>query len=360
MIWQVSLNLTIIALTIEIEQKQGGEPEIMFSYKLKPVELIVRPTPLERLANISRDLNCKEFFIKRDDLTGLAFGGNKGRKLEYLLAEACREKKKVIITEGGIQSNHARMTAAASTMLGMQAALVLSGKKPNTFEGNLLLDYFLGADLVFCDSRDRSECMASVAAKYKSNGYEPYIIPTGGSTPLGTLGYVECAKEIKEQEQAFGIEFDYIVAPVGSGGTHAGLLLGKYLYKLAGKIVAIAADNKDFKPIIIDLAQKAAEYFKAKPTIVASDLIVKDEYVGPGYGLTDTATLEAVKYMARQEGIFLGPVYTGKALAGVLDLLAQGFFKKTDRILFIHTGGGPELFAPDLILNFGRRLESEE
>ncbi len=330
------------------------------TYKPETVELIVKPTPLTRLANIGRELNCRDIFIKRDDLTGLAFGGNKGRKLEYLLAEARRENKKVLITEGGIQSNHARMTAAAATMLGMKAVLVLSGKKPAAFTGNLLLDYFLGTDLVFCDSRDRSECMARVAAKYKGDGYKPYIIPTGGSTPLGTLGYVECAKEIKEQEEALGIEFDYIVAPVGSGGTHAGLLLGKYLYELSGKIVAIAADNKDFKPIIIDLAQKAAKYFKAKPRIEASDLIVKDDYVGPGYGITDTVTLAAVKYMAQREGIFLGPVYTGKAMAGILDLFARGFFRKTDRVLFIHTGGGPELFTPDLILNFGRRHENEE
>lgn len=332
----------------------------MFTYKPKPIDFIVKPTPIGKLANIGRDINCEHLYIKRDDLTGLAFGGNKGRKLEYLLAQAYREKRQVIITEGGIQSNHARMTAAAATMLGMKTALVLSGKKPAAFEGNLLLDYFLGADVVFCDSKDRSECMAAVTAKYKGDGYEPYVIPTGGSTPLGTLGYVECAKEIKEQEQALGIEFDYIVAPVGSGGTHAGLLLGKYLYKLAGKIVAIAADDKDFKPIIIDLAKKAAGYFMTEPRINADDLIVKDEYVGLGYGLTDATTLEAVRYMARLEGIFLGPVYTGKAMAGILDLLGTSFFKKTDRILFIHTGGGPELFASDLVLNIGRRHEIEE
>lgn len=308
------------------------------------VNLANLPTPLEEMKAVSRDFPC-QVYMKRDDLTGLAFGGNKVRKLEFLLAEALDQGAKAVITEGGVQSNHARMTAAASRKLGLEPVLVLGGRAAEEKRGNLLLDDFLGARVYFCPPSDRKKTMKELGERYEQEGLKPYIIPTGGSTPLGTLGYLRAAEEIKKQEQVLGLEFDYILAPLGSGGTHAGLLLGKYYYGLRAKILGIAVERRDFRPLVEDLFSQSVGMLGMEMKMEKGDFMINLDYVGPGYGYFDEATASAIRYFARQEGILMGPVYTGKAGAGLLDLLEQGFFPPGSKILFIHTGGTPELFA---------------
>lgn len=317
-------------------------------------QLIHTPTALEKLENLSKDFKNINLFIKRDDCTGLAFGGNKGRKLEYLLADAHKKGAQVIITEGGVQSNHVRMTAAAALKLNMKAILVLGGEKPANYEANLLVNKFLGAELVFCAPKERKKTMEELATRSRAEGLTPYIIPTGGSTPLGSLGYIHCAQEIKEAQRELNLEFNYIIGAIGSGGTHAGLLLGKYIHGLKAKIMAVAADKQNFTPRVYELAQEAAKLINYDLSIQEGDLEEFQDYLGPGYGIVDRGTMEAVKRLAQQEGIVLGPVYTGKAMAGLLDLLGKGYFPAGSNVLFLHTGGSPEIFSDEHVLGFAR------
>ncbi len=317
----------------------------MWKDKFPRVNLTAIPTPIEKMERLNQDLKGVELYIKRDDLTGLAFGGNKARKLEYLFGEGQKKGCRTVVTQGGAQSNHARMTAAAAAKLGWEAVLVLAGSSPHEEQGNVLLDGLLGARIVWTEGEKRSDVVEREVEKLAKADKKVLNIPTGGSTPLGSLGYLKAAEEIAQQEKELGVKFDYIVAPAGSGGTHAGLLFGKYMYNLQAKIMGIAADDQDFGPVIGDLFNGVSELLGVNYPREEGDLILTRDYVGPGYGQLDETTLQAVKYLALREGIIVGPVYTGKALAGVLDLTLQGFFPENSKILFVHTGGNPEVFA---------------
>ncbi|AZR71994.1 D-cysteine desulfhydrase [Anoxybacter fermentans] len=323
--------------------------------RIPRIPLAITPTPIEAVPRFSKVLGGPEIYIKRDDNTGLAFGGNKARKLEYLMADAKVKGADVILTEGGLQSNHARMTAAAARKLGMKAVLVLKGKEIKEYQGNLLLDRILDAEIIVVDpdgSLTRREAMLKKAEELKARGMKPYVIPTGGSTGLGALGYVRCAKEIIEQSKVMGVEFDWVVHPIGSGGTQAGLIAGKKLFGGNFKVYGIAADNEDFEPEIKKIGEEIGKLLDLELTISPEEIFLNYDYFGPTYGVPSEAAIEAMKLLARTEGIIVGPVYTGKALAGLIDLIHKGKFKENEKILFVHTGGAPAIFGMDLIDRF--------
>lgn len=312
------------------------------------IPLAITPTPIEPLSRLSKELAGPEIYIKRDDNTGLALGGNKARKLEYLLAEAVDQKADVILTEGGLQSNHARMTAAAASKLGLRSVLVLKGKEIKEYQGNLLLDRLLDAEIVLVDpdgSLTRHQALLNKAAELKAEGWNPYVIPTGGSTGLGALGYMRCVEEIVNESKKLGVSFDWVVHPIGSGGTQAGLLAGQKYFGGQFKVYGIAADDEDFAPEILKIGQEINQILEADLTIAPEEIYLNYDYFGPEYGVPSAAAMEAVKLLARTEGIIVGPVYTGKALAGFLDLIQKKRFCQGEKVLFVHTGGAPALFA---------------
>ena len=286
------------------------------------VSLAHLPTPLEPLERLSAHLGKRfgggpRLFIKRDDCTGLAFGGNKTRKLEFLLAEALEARADTVITAGGIQSNHVRQTAAAAAKLGLKAELVLARNVPwggDDFErtGNIQIDRLLGARIhLLSTETDRAAAMETLAAELRETGARPYIVPVGGSNPTGALGYANCARELAAQAEDTIEGFDYLVFASGSGGTQGGLVAG---------LTALGSEAAD------------------RVEVVAG-------YAGEGYGLPTDGMRRAVELVARLEGILLDPVYSGKAMAGLIGLIAEGRFKPSDRVVFLHSGGTPALFA---------------
>lgn len=316
------------------------------------IPLTIIPTPIQAVPRFSEAVGGPEIYIKRDDNTGLALGGNKARKLEYLMADAVAKGADVVLTEGGLQSNHARMTAAAACKLGMKAVLVLKGKEIAEYRGNLILDRILGAEIVLADPDGpltRREILLQKAEELKAQGMNPYVISTGGSVGLGAMGYIQCAKEIIEESKAIGIEFDWVVHPIGSGGTQAGLLAGKRIFGGGFEVFGIAADNEDFAPEIHKIAREIGEILEFDFAVAPEEIHLNYDYYGPAYGVPSAESVEAMKLLARTEGIIVGPIYTGKALAGMIDLIKKGTFKTGEKILFIHTGGTPENFALDLI-----------
>ncbi len=316
------------------------------------IPLAITPTPIEAVPRFSKALAGPEIYIKRDDNTGLALGGNKARKLEYLLADAMNKGTDVILTEGGLQSNHARMTAAAACKVGMKAVLVLNGKEIKECQGNLLLDRILDAEIVLADpdsSLSRREVMYKKAEELKKEGKNPYVIPTGGSTGLGSMGYIRCAKEIIEQSHELGIEFDWVVHTIGSGGTQAGLIAGKKLYGGNFEVYGIAAADEDYEPEILKISEEINDILDTDLTIHSEEIHLNYDYFGPKYGVPSEMAIEAVKLLARSEGIIAGPIYTGKALAGLIDLIRKGKFKEGEKVLFVHTGGAPALFGMDIV-----------
>lgn len=316
------------------------------------IPLTITPTPIQQAPRFSEAVGGPEIYIKRDDNTGLALGGNKARKLEYLMADALAQGADVVLTEGGLQSNHARMTAAAACHLGLQAVLVLKGKEIPEYRGNLIVDRILGAEIVLADPDGpltRREVLLQKAEELKAQGMHPYVIPTGGSVGLGAMGYIRCAKEIIEESKAMGVAFDWIVHPIGSGGTQAGLLAGKELFGGHFQVLGIAADHEDFAPEIHKIAREIGEILEFDFSIAPEEIHLNYDYYGPAYGVASPEAVEAMKLLARTEGLIVGPIYTGKALAGMLDLIKKGTFKTGEKILFVHTGGAPENFALDLI-----------
>ena len=314
--------------------------------------LAITPTPIEKLPRFSRELSGPNIYIKRDDNTGLALGGNKARKLEYLIADAKNKGADVVLTEGGIQSNHARMTAAAARRVGMKPILVLKGDKIEDYQGNLFIDRLLDAEIIRVDPEDstgRRQTMYNKAEELKQEGKTPYVIPTGGSTGLGALGFINCAREIKNQAEDMEIEFDWIIHPIGSGGTQAGLIAGKQIFGGNYKIMGIAADNEDFAPEIQKIGQEINKLIIEKVNITEDDIKLNYNYYGPKYGVPSEKSINAMKLLSRNEGILVGPIYTGKALAGLIDLSKKGHFNNDDNILFLHTGGTPAMFAFDIV-----------
>jgi len=303
------------------------------------VSLGVFPTPIHKLENISRMLGTK-VYIKRDDMTGLGLGGNKVRKLEYLLADAKAQGAKVVFTTGGAQSNHAMLTAAAANKLGMTPILILKKRGITARQGNQLLEHLMGVDVRFMDTDDYADIYAEMDRVGQALGVPYYKIPCGGSNALGTLGYVDCVKEIAQQ----GMAFDHIVCAEGSGGTMAGLALGAKLYMPHARVTGMMVDDDPFEEITVRLMREAAELLGADVSVSAQDFDLRD-LCGPGYAIPSQEGNAAVALMASQEGLFLDPVYTGKAFAGLLAMAQEGAFKPTDRVLFLHTGGAGGLFA---------------
>ena len=310
-------------------------------------------TPIEFLPNFTKKLNGPEIYIKRDDLLGLAGGGNKTRKLEFLMADALAKGADTILTSGAVQSNHCRLTLAATVKEGLKCRLILQEYIPDSYNfdagGNNYLFRLMGVEAVKVVKRDSNilEELDSLADELKAQGRKPYIIPFGGSNPIGTLGYVACAEEILMQSFDMGISFDQIITPSGSSGTQAGLLAGLKGNNANIPLVGISIKNK--KEIqcesVLDLARKASEKLNSQAAIEMKDVILFDEYIGADYSLPTSAMVEAVQMLARTEAILLDPVYTGKAMAGLIDLIRKGHFSKDERVLFVHTGGSPALYA---------------
>ena len=302
------------------------------------------PTPIEQLPRLTEYLNGPRILIKRDDQTGLAFGGNKTRKLEFLIAEAREQGAKTLITGGALQSNHCRQTAAAAARFGFDCILVLNGEMPEHPSANLLLNQLFGAQLVvIADRKDRDRVLQETYDQAIANGKEPYLVTYGGSSPTGVLGYAFAIKEFVEQN----ISADWIVFGTSSGGTHAGLVLGQRVFGYKGQILGISIDEPvewlktRVSALASDASNKLGEQIEFNPT----DVWANADYCKAGYGVLTDAEREAVRLFAKYEGLLLDPVYTGRAAAGMIDLIRKGFFKKQETILFWHTGGTTALFA---------------
>ena len=308
--------------------------------RLPPAHL---PTPIEELNGLSDLLAGPRIFIKRDDLTGLGMGGNKTRKLEYLVSDAISKGCKTLITTGAIQSNHCRQVAAAAARLGLSCILVLAGEEPERYQGNLFLDKLSGAEIVFAEKNKRDQTLTEVFEKASAEGKRPYLIPYGGSNAIGALGYYYAMRELLQQ----GLDPDWIVFASSSGGTQAGLVIGARHFGFPGKLLGISIEHSSstFSDQIAQLANQTAELLQFDCLVTPEDILINDQYCLAGYGVITTAETEAISFFAKHGGILLDPVYTGRAAAGLLDLIRNGFFKPSDKILFWHTGGTPALFA---------------
>jgi L-cysteate sulfo-lyase len=305
------------------------------------------------MPRLSKHLGGPNIYVKRDDCTGLGTGGNKTRKLEFLMADALQKNADVIITQGAVQSNHARQTAAAACKLGMACELVFERRvvdatEPYLRSGNVLLDRLFGANIRdVAKGSDMDAEMAKLAEELRSNGRNPYIIPGGGSNPIGALGYVDCALEFMNQANRDGIVIDYVVHATGSAGTQAGLVVGLQASNanipLLGIGVNAPQDKQEEK--VWKLAQETANYVGAPGVVKRADIVANCDYVGDGYGITTKAMNDAVLLLARLEGILFDPVYSGKGLAGMIDLIGKGFFAQAKNIVFVHTGGSAGLFG---------------
>ena len=312
------------------------------------IPLAVGPTPLHKLENLSRTYG-KNLSIKRDDLIGVGLGGNKVRKLEFLLADARARGADVVFTTGGAQSNHAMLTAACCGRLGMEAVLVLKRRGVTGEKGNLLLNRLLGAQVRFVDTDRYGEVyreMHRLGEALERQGRTPYYIPVGGSTALGALGYVAGMEEAYGQAAALGVRFDHAVCVCGSGGTTAGVALGSRYFSPGTRVLAIAVDDSPFEEIVPRLMGETLALLE-DPAPVRGEEVAIQYHVGAGYGVAGPEDTAAIEEMARLEGIFLDPVYTGKAFARFLSLLREGYFTG-ENILFLHSGGAGGLFAVDL------------
>jgi D-cysteine desulfhydrase family pyridoxal phosphate-dependent enzyme len=302
------------------------------------------PTRIEELPRLTEYLNGPRILVKRDDQTGLAFGGNKTRKLEFLVAEALQQGARTLITGGALQSNHCRQTAAAAARFGLECILVLNGEMPEQPSANLLLDQMFGAEIITIEDRAlRDQTLQQSYDRAVMDGRKPYLVTYGGSSPTGALGYAFAMKEFMEQH----VHADWIVFGTSSGGTHAGLVLGKRVFGYDGKVLGISIDEPEdwLKTRVSSLASDASERLGERIDFTREDVLANEEYCRAGYGVLTDAEREAVKLLAKLEGLLLDPVYTGRAAAGMMDLIRKGFFKKGETILFWHTGGQPALFA---------------
>ena len=323
--------------------------------------LAALPTPLQELRNLREALGgaerCPRILMKRDDLTGLAFGGNKARKLEFLIGDALRQGATTVITSGAAQSNHCRMTAAAARAAGMRAALVLTKNEPNpAVQGNLFLDKLFGAEIHWIDENpnpmlaigeEEAAKIAEVSADLTRRGDRPYVIPIGGSSSVGVLGYVTGTLELVTQLFQSGEAPSRLYFANGSRGTQAGLVLGARMYSAPYRAIGIAVSGGGAEKVerAIRIATGTAELLGVPARINAQELINDEGYVGPGYGIATPGCLEAVRMLACAEGILLDTAYTGKAMAGMIDHIRRGEIAPSETVVFLHTGGAPALFA---------------
>ncbi|MGD8850470.1 MAG: D-cysteine desulfhydrase family protein [Anaerolineales bacterium] len=310
---------------------------------LKRIEIAHLPTPIEPLSRLSQVLDGPDIWVKRDDETGLAFGGNKTRKLEYLLAEAEEAGARTLITRGARQSNHCRQTAAAAARAGFDCTLVLGGEPPQSRQANVLLDFLLGAEIVFARDADPEQVLLETVARLREEGRDPYLIPYGGSNPVGASAYVEAVNEMVDQ----GFEPDRIVFATSSGGTQAGLLAGVKMAGLSTAVYGISVDKSsaDLLPTVSKLTNQILALYASEILIEDEEVLIDDGYTGEGYAVMGEPEREAIHLFARYEGLMLDPVYTGRAAAGLIDLIREGHINEDEQILFWHTGGTPALFA---------------
>lgn len=302
------------------------------------------PTPVEELPRLAKFLHGPKLFVKRDDQTGLAFGGNKTRKLEYLLADALSKDAKTLLTAGAAQSNHCRQTAAAAARFGFSCVLILVGEEPTNPSANLILDDLFGAKKIWVDKiSDRDLVLKHTFDQLAGSGQSPYLVPYGGSNPIGAMGYSNALKEFISQN----IPVDWIIVASSSGGTQAGLACQARLMDFSGRILGISIDEprEELQRHVAQLATSVSFLENESVKIQPEEILVNDDYCHAGYGVFTNLEKNAIKLFAEYEGLLLDPVYTGRAAGGLLDLINKGFFKSTDRLLFWHTGGQPALFA---------------
>ncbi len=323
-------------------------------------QLIYGPTPVYEMprlrAALGGESRCPRIFIKRDDLAGPALGGNKARKLEYIVAEALSRRATHLITTGAVQSNHARITAAAARLAGMSCVLVLTAKEPDPrAQGNLFLDEMLGAEVHFVApgvemlgaNPHEDECIARVVKRLESEGQRPYVVPLGGSTPLGVLGYVDAMKELATQLEALGIKPSRLYYAAGSRGTQAGIVLGTLLHHAPWTPhgVAVSPGDPDKTAHAVTLMRDAAKLLGQSIKVDEGQVITHQEYYGAAYAEPTKEADGAVRLVARTEAVLLDPVYTGKAMAGLIDHVKRGVVAPTESVVFLHTGGIPGVFA---------------
>jgi D-cysteine desulfhydrase len=308
------------------------------------------PTPIEHLVRLSDYLGGPAVYMKRDDLTGLAGGGNKTRKLEFLVADALAQGCDTLLTAGALQSNHCRLTAAAAAQEGLKCQLVLHSVTPERFRtGNRLLDDILGVETVTAVEPhvDENLVMADIANRLSRSGRRAYSIPVGGSNALGALGYVACAQELLSQLFEARLAIDHLICTTSSCGTHAGLVAGLFAMNSDIRVtgINIGKPSTVTNPVTASLAREALGLLGVASTLPENFVVSRDDWIGPGYALPTDEMVEAVQLVARLEGILLDPVYTGKAMAGLIGLIRRGEFDRGQSVLFLHTGGSPALFA---------------
>lgn len=315
---------------------------------LARVSLADLPTPIEELPHLSEELGGPRLMVKRDDQTGLAGGGNKTRKLEFLIAEALDLGADMVITAGAAQSNHCRQTAAAAARMGLGCALVLGGEPPTRPVGNLLLIKMLGAQIYWTGPDRRGERLEEIASQLQADGRQPYLIPYGGSNAVGATGYVLAMQEMSEQ--LGGLKVDRVVFASSSGGTQAGMVVGARATGFDGQIVGIGIDKGEagddpYRIHLAKLANATAAHVGLEMEFSPDDFVVNEDYLGAGYGVVGELEREAIRLAARLEGLILDPVYTGRALGGLTDMIRRGVIRPDETVLFWHTGGTPALFA---------------
>ncbi|NIM89450.1 MAG: pyridoxal-phosphate dependent enzyme [Candidatus Aminicenantes bacterium] len=337
--------------------------------------LINSPTPFQKLENLSRSFEGPVIYMKRDDLTGLAFGGNKSRKLEFIIPDALNKKADVILTWASVQSNWCLQTAAAAQKFGIKPMLLLfkTDELPDEHDGNLLLDFILDADIRIKEGEkgkvvkevNAYEAIEELASEVKERGDNPYVVPIGGSmiggsmeSPLGAISYVAAFVEMLEQAKSQQVDVDYIVLASGSGSTQAGLIVGAKVLKDNIKVlgISVSAEKESYGKDVLTIAQDTAKALQIDIEISEEEVIILDEYIKEGYGIMNKEVSEAIRSVAIKEGIMLDPCYTGKAAVALFDLIRKGYFKKEDKVVFFHTGGTPVLFPyKKSLVNFLKR-----
>ena len=346
------INELEMSLSPEMEQSLCKDLSLTLA-KFPKVRLGHLPTPLEPMDRLSEILGGPRLWVKRDDCTGLSSGGKKTRKLEFLMADAQSKGADTIITQGATQSNHARQTTAAAAKLGMECHILLedrTGSNDNNYilNGNVLLDRLHGASVSKrSGGTDMNLEMQDFADTLTEKGKKPYIIPGGGSNPIGALGYVNCARELTEQASEIGLKIDALVHATGSAGTQAGLVAGLAAIQSSIHLLGIGvrAPKDKQEQMVFDLAQKTADYLDTGIEIERDKVRAICDYVGAGYGLPTDGMIKAVKLLAQSEGLLFDPVYSGKGLDGLIDQIKKGYFAGMDNVVFLHTGGSAALFG---------------
>ena len=321
----------------------------MILSSLPRVRIANTPTPLQPLPNLTKHMGGPEILVKRDDLTGLAFGGNKARKLEYLMADALKHKADIIVTGAGFHSNWCTQTAAACRKLGLPVILIKNapedGYDPQEWDGNHLIHHLTGAEIITV-KENRNEAQAKIVQDLKDQGRNPYTMPVGGSTPLGAAGYANAMLELYAQSVDQGTKITHLVHATGSGGTQTGLAVAAKALSTGIDVVGVTTGSRTggrMEEMLLDLGNRTAEFLRTDIRLTPDDIIVHDQYA-EGYGYMIPAKAEAIKLLAETEGLLIDPVYTASAMAGLIDLIREGHFKKTDTVTFLHTGGTAALF----------------